>query len=112
MTPPPDAFVVVLVTAGDLDTARRLARVLVEERLIACANIVGPIQSIYRWHGAVEEAAEQLLVLKARREDLATLTARIEALHPYDVPEILAIPLTDGAPRYLTWLADATDRAS
>jgi len=112
MTVDPAEFTIVLVTVPDADTARRLARMLVDERLIACANVLGPIQSIYRWQGIVEEAAEHLLVLKARRADLAMLTARIEALHPYDTPEVLALPLIAGAQRYLTWLADVTDRES
>ena len=106
----PRDFVVVLVTAAGPEAAELLARALVEERLIACANLVGPIRSIYRWQGAVEEAAEHLLILKARAEDVDALVARIEALHGYDVPEVLAIPLVAGAARYLTWLADATTR--
>lgn len=105
-------FVAVLVTVGSAEEARGLAKALVEERLIACANVIGPVQSIYRWQGAVEEAAEHLLILKARAEDLPVLTARIEALHAYDVPEVLALPLIGGAARYLAWLTDATDRGS
>lgn len=112
MTISADEFAVVLVTAPDADTARTLARTLVDERLIACANIVGPVASIYRWQGAVEETMEQMLVLKARRSDIGPLTARIEALHPYEVPEVLVVPLVAGAGAYLAWLADATNRGS
>jgi len=104
-------FVVVLVTAGSVEEAERLARTLVEERLVGCANVVGPIRSIYRWQGAVEEATERLLVLKARATDVAALERRIRALHSYDVPEVLALPLRAGSAAYLAWLADVTARA-
>jgi periplasmic divalent cation tolerance protein len=105
-----EEFVVVLVTAGSAEEAERLGRTLVDERLIACANVVGPIRSIYRWEGRVEEAAEHLLVLKARAADAAALEARVRALHTYEVPEVLALPLRAGSAPYLAWLAEATRR--
>jgi periplasmic divalent cation tolerance protein len=103
-------FVVVLVTAGSNEEGRRIGRAMVEERLAACVNVVGPIRSIYRWEGAIEEAEEHLLVMKARAADVPTLTARVRALHSYDVPEVVALPLTGGSEAYLAWLAAATDR--
>ena len=103
-------FVVVLVTAGSAEEASGLARVLVDERLVGCANILGPIRSIYRWKDAVEDAAEYLLILKARAADVDALAIRVKALHSYDVPEILALPLHAGSATYLAWLADATAR--
>jgi len=103
-------FVVVLVTAADAEEGARLGRTLVEERLAACANVVGPIRSIYRWQGAVEEADEHLVLLKARGADVAALEARVRALHSYDVPEVLALPVTAGSAPYLAWLADSTAR--
>ncbi len=103
-------FVVVLVTAGSAEDAARIGRTLVEERLVACANVVGPMRSIYRWQGAVEDAAEHLLLLKARAADFGALEARVRALHAYEVPEVLALPLRAGSPAYLAWLADATAR--
>jgi periplasmic divalent cation tolerance protein len=103
-------FVVVLVTAGDADEAARIGRTLVEERLVACANVIGPIRSIYRWQGAVEDAAEHLLLLKARAADVAALETRVRALHGYDVPEVLALPLRAGSAPYLAWLAESTAR--
>ena len=106
----PDDALVVLVTAGSADEAARIGRTLVEERLAACVNVVGPIRSVYRWEGAVEEAEEHLLVVKARRVDLGALDARVRALHSYDVPEVLAIPVTGGSARYLAWLDEATKR--
>lgn len=104
--------VVVLVTASTADEAVRIGRTLVEERLVACANVVGPIRSIYRWHDAVEDAGEHLLMLKARAADVAAVETRVQALHSYDVPEVLALPVAAGSAAYLTWLAGATDRRS
>ena len=103
-------FVVVLVTTADAEEGARLGRALVEERLAACANVVGPIRSIYRWQGAVEEADEHLVLLKARGADVAALEARVRALHSYDVPEVIALPVTAGSAPYLAWLADSTAR--
>jgi periplasmic divalent cation tolerance protein len=103
-------FVVVLVTAGNPDEAAAIGRALVEERLAACVNVLGPIRSIYRWQGSIEDATEQLLVVKARAADFAALEARVRALHSYEVPEILALPLRAGSAAYLAWLADATNR--
>ena len=106
----PEDFVVVLVTAGDAEEAARIGRTLVEERLAACASVVGPIRSVYRWRGAVEEAAEHLLLVKARADDLTALEARVRALHSYQVPEVLALPVAAGSAAYLAWLAQSTAR--
>ena len=105
-------FVVVLVTASSAEEGARHGRALVEERLAACANVIGPIRSIYRWEGAVEEADEHLVVLKARGADVSALETRVRALHSYDVPEVLALPVTAGSAPYLAWLADATERGA
>ena len=102
--------VVVLVTAPSEDEARRIGQTLVGERLAACVNVVGPIRSIYRWEGAVQEEAEHLLIAKARREDVDTLAARVRALHPYEVPEVIALDVTAGSAPYLDWVQRATDR--
>jgi periplasmic divalent cation tolerance protein len=108
----PEEAIVVLVTAGSADEAARIGRTLVEERLAACVNALGPIRSIYRWEGAVEEADEHLLVVKARRADLPALDVRVRELHSYDVPEVLALPVTGGSARYLAWLDEATRRGA
>src|SRR5882672_6477010 len=97
----PDEFVVVLVTASSGDEAVQIGRALVEDRLAACANVVGPIRSIYRWEGAVEDAAEHLLVIKARAADFAALEALVRELHSFDVPEVIALPLRAGSAPYL-----------
>jgi periplasmic divalent cation tolerance protein len=96
------------ITAPDRDQAVALARVLVEERLAACVNIVGAVRSIYRWEGRIDEDDEVLCLVKTRRELFAALTARVHALHPYEVPQILAFEIVDGSPAYLAWLDEAT----
>lgn len=110
MSTDPADFVVVLVTAPTAEEGRRIGRALVEERLIACVNVIGPLRSIYRWQDAVEEADEHLLVMKARAADVEALAGRVRALHSYEVPEVVALPLTGGSEAYLTWLAAVTDR--
>jgi periplasmic divalent cation tolerance protein len=96
---------VVLVTTPDADSARRIARTVVEERYAACGNIVPQMTSIYRWQGAVQEEAETLLVLKTSGDRLRALTERVTQLHPYDVPEVLALSVAEGNQPYLDWLA-------
>jgi periplasmic divalent cation tolerance protein len=110
MSTGPSDFVVVLVTTASAEEARRIGRTLVEERLAGCVNVLGPIRSIYRWQEAVEEADEHLLVVKARATDLPALGERVRALHSYDVPEVLALPVAAGSEDYLTWLASVTVR--
>jgi periplasmic divalent cation tolerance protein len=102
--------VVVLVTAGSADEAARIGRTLVDERLAACVNVVGPIRSIYRWEGAVEDGEEWLLLVKGRAADVGAVEARVRALHSYAVPEVLAIPVYGGSVAYLAWLDGATRR--
>ena len=106
----PAEAVVVLVTAGSRDEASRIGTALVAERLAACVNVVGPIRSIYRWRGTIEEAEEWQLVAKARAADLPAVEARVRALHSYEVPEILALPVYGGSAAYLAWLDEATKR--
>ena len=95
---------VVLVTCPDEETAEAIARTLVEERLAACVHVTAEVRSIYRWRGSVEEALERLLVIKARADRLDALAARIVELHPYEVPEVLAVPVERGLAPYLDWL--------
>ncbi|HZS01055.1 MAG TPA: divalent-cation tolerance protein CutA [Chloroflexota bacterium] len=97
--------VVVYITVGSPDEAARLARALVTERLAACVNRV-PVESVYRWQGQIEEAPEVLLIVKTRRARLDALAARVQALHSYTVPEMIALPIVAGWPPYLDWLAD------
>jgi len=100
--------VVVLVTAPDLKTARRLADALVGERLAACATAVPGARSTYRWKGKVERAREVVLIVKTRAALAKRVERRVRELHPYDVPEILAIPVASGEARYLRWIGEST----
>lgn len=101
---------VVLVTTPSADVAAAIARTLVEERLAACGNVVPAIRSIYRWEGAVHDDAEALLVLKTERRLLPELKVRLKALHPYQVPELLALPVEDGLADYLEWIGASVAR--
>jgi periplasmic divalent cation tolerance protein len=97
-------YLVIFCSCPDADSAGRLADTLVEERLAACVTRLPGATSVYRWEGAVQRDAEVLLIIKTTAERLANLSARIEALHPYEVPEVLAVPVAGGAERYLAWL--------
>ena len=98
---------VVLVTAPDLKTARRLARAALTARLVACANLVPKIESHYWWQGKLESGAEVLIIFKTRRARLAALERLILAEHPYDTAEFVALPITNGSARYLAWVGDS-----
>ena len=104
-------LLVVLCTVPDAAVAERIATALVEERLAACVNLVPGATSIYRWEGKLQRDAELLLVIKTAAERLAALTARVQALHPYEVPEIIALPITMGARPYLDWITESTKPA-
>jgi periplasmic divalent cation tolerance protein len=100
--------IVVLVTCGSLREARTIARKLVERRLAACGNVVdAPVRSIYRWKGKVESAKEFLLILKSSRRRFSALEAAVQQLHSYDVPEIIALPVSAGSRAYLGWIAES-----
>ena len=98
-------FSLVLVTAPDLKTARKLAKAALTARLIACANLVPKIESHYWWQGKIESGTEVLMILKATRARLDALEKLILAQHPYDTPEFIVLPLSQGNIRYLDWLA-------
>lgn len=95
----------VLVTAPTAEKAAELARALVDERLAACGNVVPGLRSIYRWEGKVQEDAEALLLLKTTRARFEALRDRVLALHPYQVPEVIAVPVEAGSAAYLGWIA-------
>lgn len=104
---PATKFVVVLVTAPDLKTARALAKAALQKRLIACANLIPKIESHYWWQGKIESGAEILLILKTTKSKLAALEKLILAKHPYDTPEFLVLSLSAGNKKYLNWLASS-----
>ncbi len=93
---------VVLCTFPDLEQARQIGAALVERQVAACVTLLPGVESIYRWEGKVERAGEVLAILKTTRYD--ELEAAIRELHPYEVPEVLALPVADGATAYLKWL--------
>ena len=95
--------IVVLCTCASPDEGERLARLLVEARLAACVNVVPGVRSVYHWNGGIESADECLLLIKSSRAVFAALSAEIERLHPYEVPEVLALPVVDGTKNYLNW---------
>jgi periplasmic divalent cation tolerance protein len=92
----------------DGDSADRIAEALVAERLAACVSRLPGVRSTYRWEGAVERADEVLLLIKTTAARLDALVARIQALHPYELPEVIAVEATGGSAAYLAWVADAT----
>lgn len=102
--------VVIFVTAPDAETAASLGRALVEERLVACVNIVPGIRSLYRWEGRVQDSAEVLMLLKARGRDFQAIAARVGDLHPYEVPEVIGIEIVAGLGAYLDWVQSETER--
>ncbi|MCU0977360.1 MAG: divalent-cation tolerance protein CutA [Steroidobacteraceae bacterium] len=97
-------YFVVLTTCPDDTSAEILARRLVEERLAACVNRVPGLRSTYWWQGAVHDEPEVLLIAKTSAGRVATLSARIQELHPYELPEVIALPVALGAERYLAWM--------
>ena len=102
------AAVVVYVTCSDPAQAEAIARHLVEERLAACANLIPGMRSLYRWRGALESADETVLILKTTAVRVPALTTRVKQLHTYTVPCVVAVPVVDGSPEYLAWIAAET----
>ena len=100
-------FKLVLVTAPDLKTARRLAQAALVARLIACANLAPKIESHYRWQGKLERSAEVLMIMKTTQVHLVALEKLIMAQHPYDTPEFVVLNLAGGAKKYLAWLTES-----
>ncbi|MDD5448170.1 MAG: divalent-cation tolerance protein CutA [Actinomycetota bacterium] len=99
-----NGFAQISTTTNNRDEANKIARLLVEQKLAACVQIVGPIKSIYRWEGKVEEAEEWLLIVKSKEALFERVKKLIKENHSYDVPEILLVPITGGSQDYLEWL--------
>ena len=104
----PTEALVVLVTTPTPERAAEIARAVVEERLAACGNVVPGLRSIYRWEGKVQDNPEALLVLKTTRARFEALRDRVIALHPYQVPEVIALRVEAGSAAYLAWIAGET----
>ena len=101
---------IVLTTVGLLEKAEQLAGALVERRLAACVNIVGPIRSVYRWKDAIEREQEYLLLIKTTAERAADLAAAFSELHPYELPERIELTIDGGCNAYLEWISAQVDR--
>jgi len=95
--------IVILSTCATEEDAERIARHLVDSRIAACVNVVSRVRSFYHWKGSVESANEFLLVIKSSRGLFAALRVELEKIHPYEVPEVLALPVVDGTKNYLNW---------
>jgi periplasmic divalent cation tolerance protein len=104
-----DHCIVVLTTLPADADAAALARALVEARVAACVNILPPMMSVYRWREGIEEDAERQLVIKTTRARVGDLWERLRALHPYDVPEFVALPVVEGNEAYLRWVGESTE---
>jgi periplasmic divalent cation tolerance protein len=102
-----DALLVLTTWPAAAD-ARAFATTLVNERLAACVNILPEMESVYRWQGAVERERERQVIIKTTGRRLEALKQRVRALHPYEVPELIAVPITGGGEPYLAWLAEST----
>ncbi|MAG95945.1 MAG: divalent-cation tolerance protein CutA [Alphaproteobacteria bacterium] len=100
--------VLLYITAGDAEEAARIGRALVEERLVACVNVLGQIRSFYRWQGEVQDDTEVALLAKTRSSLVAQVSERIKALHSYDVPCVVALPIVDGNGAFLDWISSET----
>jgi periplasmic divalent cation tolerance protein len=99
-----NSYIVVLVTTPSKHEAEKIAQSLLENRLIACANIIGPVSSVFRWTGKIEKAEEYLTLMKTRKDLFEKVESTVKALHSYEVPEIIAIPVVEGSKAYLKWL--------
>ena len=108
MTAEPSDTLIVLTNLPDRAGAEKLAAALVEQRLAACVNILAPCRSLYRWQGTVQREEEHPVLIKTTRERYAALEAAIRAAHPYELPEIVAVPIERGLAGYLQWVIDET----
>ena len=106
--PKPGPIVLVYVTAPSVKAAERIGTAVVKEGLAACANVLGPIRSVFRWQGKIERTREAVLILKTRKSRVAALTRRIKALHPYSVPCVVALPIVGGNDAFLDWVGAET----
>jgi periplasmic divalent cation tolerance protein len=98
----------IAITFSDRETAEKIGRGIVEKRLAACAQIGGPIKSIYRWKGKMEETEEWVCTLKTRKDLYGVVEAEVKALHPYEVPQIIAIDIPHALPEYAEWVEEET----
>jgi len=103
-------FVIALVTAPDLKVARKLAKIILQSRLAACANLIPKIESHYWWRGKIEKGNEVLMILKTTQARLAKLEKCVLENHPYDMPEFIVLPIVSGNKKYLDWISESVHR--
>jgi len=99
--------IVVLITSGSREEAKRLAKVLVEEKLAACVNILPDVESLYWWKDKIESSKEWMLVVKTQGKMVKRVVKRVKEIHSYEVPEVIALPIVEGNRDYLQWISDA-----
>ncbi len=99
-------YIIVFMTTANKAEAEKISQALLQEHLIACANIINPVTSFFHWKGSIDCADECLVVMKSRRDLFAQLAQRVKALHSYEVPEILALPIVEGSKAYLDWMGE------
>lgn len=105
-------YLTAITTIDSAEAARTLSRALVERRVVACINIVPNVLSVYRWKGEVEETSEHLLLMKTRADAFDSLSKALAELHPYDVPELIAVPIERGSGDYLEWVSESVQQRS
>ena len=102
------AYLVVFITTSSYEEARKIADALVDLRKAACVNIVPKVNSLFRWKGKIEDVEESLMVVKTRAELFPDIVSTVKSIHSYEVPEIIALPIVEGNPDYLSWLKEET----
>jgi len=98
------SYILVVMTAANKEEALKIVRRLLDEKLIACANIIGPVSSLFWWENKIDEAKEFLVFMKSHKRLFQRLSSRIKEIHSYDVPEVISLPIIEGLPPYLEWL--------
>jgi periplasmic divalent cation tolerance protein len=98
------SYILILVTTSNKQEAEKISQTLLESKLIACANVVGPVSSLFHWGGKTEQAEEYLVLMKSRQDLFDAISKRVKALHSYAVPEVVALPIVAGSKAYLDWL--------
>ncbi len=101
-------YIVIYITTSSINEAKKIGSALVKEKLVACSNIISPISSIYSWQGKICDDKEALMILKTKRILFKQIVKRVEKIHSYDVPEIIALPIIDGSDKYLSWINEET----
>ena len=103
-------YIIVLMTTSTIDEAKKIIQILLEEQLIACANMIESISSFFWWKGKIEEDKEVLVIMKSNKDNFEKISKRVKELHSYEIPEILSVSILDGSASYLAWLKSILDQ--